>query len=184
MEGLEPSWRLAVLHFPHILIHPAPVIVQLIQRSGCWLDDQGAGFCYPAESRAFCLSKTSRLNLKPTQHSSQWVHFSFPTSNASSSETGHWPVISIEVYNIHVVLYLPSPLYLHVIIVMYEIWKLFHTELQRLLEIWVSNSCDYKVKAISCFHCQSTFPEDTVLYKDYLMLNELLWSFVNKMVET
>ena len=27
-----------------------------------------------------------------------------------------------------------------------------------------------------------TFPEDTILYKHYVMLNELLYSFVNKMV--
>jgi hypothetical protein len=80
---------LVVLDFPHIFIHPAPVIVQLVQRSDCWLDDQGAGFCFPVEPRGFCLSKASRLNLRPTQHPIQLVQFSFPTSNAASCETGH-----------------------------------------------------------------------------------------------
>lgn len=82
-------------------------------------------------------------------------------------------------------------------VVIYEILKLY--ELQRLLEVQGCNICDYNyncllgftlcnlvccVIATSCFHCQSTYPEDTILYKECVVLNELLWSFLNKMVVT
>jgi hypothetical protein len=82
------------------------------------------------------------------------------------------------------VLYLHSPLCLHVMVVIYEILELY--ELERLLEIQGSNICDCNyncllrfmlcnlvccVIATSCFHCQSTYPEDTILYKDCVVLN-------------
>jgi hypothetical protein len=44
---------LLLLDFPHIFIHPVPVIVQLVQRSGCWLMTKVLGFAFQQSQEVF-----------------------------------------------------------------------------------------------------------------------------------